>query len=73
MYEAKVLVNKDILTVVFVSSEGLIFPLVQKLSEVSRCSKIIDVGDISDEAAINYLGNNGLTHVTQSKLHNIHM
>ena len=36
VYEAKVLANADILTVVFVSSEGLILPLVQKMSEVKN-------------------------------------
>ena len=58
-------VNEDILTVVFVSSEGLILP---KMSKVSRCSKIIDVGDISDEAAMNYLGNNGLQRELGEKI-----
>ena len=61
-------VNEDILIVVFVSSEGLILPLVQKMSEVSRCLKIIDVGDISDEAAMNYLGNNGLQRELGEKI-----
>ena len=68
VYEAKVLANADILTVVFVSSEGLILPLVQKMSEVSRCSRIIDVGDISDEKAINYLKNNGLPRELGEKI-----
>ena len=68
VYVAKVLVNEDILTVIFVSSEGLILPLVQKMSEVSRCLKIIDVGNISDETAINYLGNNGLQRELGEKI-----
>ena len=53
--EAKFLANAQILTVVLVSSEGSVIPLIENMSEKSRCSKIIEVGDISDEQAIDFL------------------
>jgi len=37
-YEAKVLANADILTVVFVSNKGNTLPIIQKMSEKSRSS-----------------------------------
>ena len=61
VYEAKVLANAEILTVVFVSSEGSILPVVQRLSEVSRSSKVLEVADIEDSDAVNFLMRNGLS------------
>ena len=61
VYEAKVLANAEILTVVFVSSEGSILPVVQRLSEVSRSSKVLEVADIEDNDAVNFLMRNGLS------------
>ena len=61
VYEAKVLANAEILTIVFVSSEGSILPVVQRLSEVSRSSKVLEVGDIEDKDAVNFLMRNGLS------------
>ena len=41
--------------IVFVSSEGSISPVIQKLSGISRCLKIFEITDVSDEAAVDYL------------------
>lgn len=53
---AKRAANAGFLTVVFVSSEGSILPIVQKLSGVSRCSKIYEITDICDKTAVDYMG-----------------
>ena len=52
---AKRLANAGILKIVFVSSEGSILLVIQKLSGISRCSKIFEVTDVSNEAAVDYL------------------
>jgi len=65
---AKRMANAGILRVVFVSSEGSILPIVQKLSGISRCSKIFEITDVSDEAAVNYLTKNGLSRELSNKL-----
>jgi len=41
--------------ILFVSSEGSILPVLQKLSGVNRCARIFEVMDISDQTAIDYL------------------
>ena len=58
---AKVLGNAEVLTTVFVSSEGSILPIVQKLSEVTRSVKLFELTDIEDDKAVNYLVNRGLS------------
>ena len=49
VYEAKVSANAEILIVVFISSEGSILPVVQRLSEV-RSSKVLEVADIEESS-----------------------
>ena len=58
---AKVLGNAEVLTTVFVSSEGSNLPIVQKLSEVSRSVKLFELTNIEDDKAVNYLVNWGLS------------
>ena len=55
VYLAKVLINDKTLRVVFVSSEGSIIPEIQKSSAINRCSAIQEIGDITDEEALNYV------------------
>ena len=65
---AKRLANAGILSIVLVSSEGSILPIIQRLSGVSRCSKIFEVTDITDEEAIGYLQINGVSQQITKKL-----
>ena len=65
---AKCVANVGILRVVFVSSERLILPIVQKLSGISRCSKIFEITEVSDEVAVVYLIENGLSRELSIKL-----
>ena len=52
---AKYLVNLGVLRIVFVSSEGSVLPLVDKISSCSRISNFLEIFDISDEDAETYL------------------
>jgi len=56
---AKVLANMKKLTIVLVSSEGSIMPLVKKLSATNR-SIICEVGDIDTDDALRFLTENGV-------------
>lgn len=51
----KVLVNDKKLKIVLVSSEGLVKPLLEDISGTNYSIKTIEVLDISDGEAINYL------------------
>ena len=42
--------NEGINTIVLVSSEGSVVPIVQQLSGVSRCNKFFEVIDVKEEA-----------------------
>lgn len=48
--------------------KGSILPFVQRLSSVTRCSKIFEVTNITDEKAINYLQTNGVSQQISKKL-----
>lgn len=61
LVHAKDLANEGDLTIVFISSEGSVIPLVQQISGVSRWMKFFKVVDVPDEAAVEYLVNNGLS------------
>ena len=63
LYQAKELANAEQLTIVFVSSEGSILPLIQESSTSSRSIKVFEVLDIPDEIAIKDLEINGLSKV----------
>ena len=65
---AKAVANANILTVVFVSSEGSILPIVSSLSGISRCSKVFEIIDISDKTAIEFLISHGLPSQLSTKL-----
>ena len=55
VYLAKVLINDKTLRVVFISSEGSIIPEIQKSSAINRCSTIQEIGDMTDEEALEYV------------------
>ena len=46
LQQAKELANAKVLTIVFVSSEGSILPVVQRSSTLSRCVKLFEVTDV---------------------------
>ena len=56
---AKVLANNDLLKVALVSSEGNIVPVLNEHSYMTR-SIILEIGDISDEQAMEYLLQRGV-------------
>jgi len=60
--------NAGNLRIVFISSEGSILPIVQKLTSISRCSKIFEIIDVSNEAAVDYLTKNELSRELSNKL-----
>ena len=66
--QAKELANAELITIVFVSSEGSIVPLVQQSSTSTRSIKLFEVTDIPDEIAISHLENQGLSKVQVSRL-----
>lgn len=49
LQQAKDLANAEILTIVFVSSQGSILPVVQKSSAFSRSAKLFKVTDIDED------------------------
>jgi len=61
LIQAKALANEGMLTIVLVSSEGSVIPIVQKLSGVSRCNKFFEITDVKDEDAVDYLIKRGFS------------
>ena len=59
LIQAKILANNGDLTIVFVSSEGAVAPVIQETSVVTRCNKFFEIGDVDDDIAINYLVQKG--------------
>ena len=57
---AKTFADDRVMTIVLVSSDGSILPILHKSSLCTARSVIFEVGDISDESAIKYLTSNGL-------------
>jgi len=55
LQQAKDLANAEVLTVVFVSSEGSILPVVQRSSTFSQSVKLFKVTDVQDDIATTYL------------------
>jgi len=53
--QAKIMANRNILSIVFISSEGSVMPLLKNASGMNRSTKIVEVDDIPDEDAYNYL------------------
>lgn len=64
---AKYLADRQILTIVFVSSEGSVLPIVKKSSEISRC-RIMEVLDVDDNAAIRFLMDSGISEALSIRL-----
>ena len=52
---AKILSNEKTLRIVLISSEGSVVPLLGDFSHMNRSTKVMEIGDISDEHAIKYL------------------
>ena len=52
---AKTCADERHLRVVFVFSDGVALPLLQKSSAYSRCAPPLEVGDVSDSVAVGYL------------------
>ena len=65
---AKVLANDNTLSIVFVSSDGSVLPLMKDSSENNRSNKIEEVLDISDEKALNYLIQGGVLERVAKKI-----
>ena len=61
---AKRMANAGVLSVVFVSSEGSLLPIIQGLSGMSRCAKIFEVTDVDDKTARDYLVKQGIPRDT---------
>ena len=59
--QAKILANEGVLTIVFVSSEGSVVPVIQQTSGVSRCNRFFKVEDVDDNEAIKYLIKKGFS------------
>ena len=68
LQQAKELANAEILTIIFVSSEGSIVPMLQQSSMSSRSAKVFEVMDISDISAINDLEEHGLSSYLSKKV-----
>ena len=60
MDHAKVYANSKDLTIILVSSEGNVMPLIEKASSSSRKAEIVEVGDIAVSNAEDYLLKNGI-------------
>ena len=52
---AKILSNENILRIVLISSEGSVIPLLGDFSHMNRSTKLMEIGDISDEDAKKFL------------------
>lgn len=52
---AKILANEMTARVIFVSSEGSIRPILNLTSAMNRSTKIIEIGDIPDNQAVQFL------------------
>ena len=61
LMQAKILANKGVLTIVFVSSKGSVVPVIQQTSGVSRCNRFSEVEDVDDNEAIKYLIKKGFS------------
>ena len=57
---AKVYANSKDITIILVSSEGNVMPLIEKASSSSRKAEIVEVGDIDVSDAEEYLLKNGI-------------
>jgi len=65
---ARVNANEHTLITVFVSSDGSVLPIVQGMGScVNRCT-LVEVGDISEETAKEYLKRHGLSEDVSAKL-----
>ena len=57
---AKVLANEMIARVILVSSEGSIMPILKSTSAMNRSTELIEIGDIPDDQAVQYLVGKGI-------------
>ena len=60
---AKILANEMIARVIFVSGEGSTMPLLRSTSAVNRSTELIEIGDIPDDQAIQFLMKKGIKSV----------
>ncbi len=58
---AKTCADEGHLRVVFVFSDGVTLPMLQASSAYSRCAPPLEVGDVDDDVAVQYLVDRGLT------------
>lgn len=57
---AKIFVNQLIARIIFISSEGSIMPILKSTSAMNRSMTLIEVGDIPEVEAVQYLISKGL-------------
>ena len=67
LMQAKLLANDGCATIVLVSSEGTIMPIIHGISGMSRCNKIFEVTDTDDEQAVQYLIKMGFSNELSNK------
>ena len=65
---AKFMANMNTLSIVFVSSEGSIMPLLKSVPGVNRATKIVEVNDIPDKDAVKYLMMGGIANSMAKKI-----
>ena len=66
--QAKIMANVNILSIVFISSERSVMLLLKKASGMNRSTKIVEVNDIPDEAAYDYLVKQGASNLIAKRL-----
>ena len=67
---AKILTNNGKLTIVLVSSEGSVVPIIQQTSGVSRCNQFFEICDVEEEMAVKYLMQGGFSKELAERLVN---
>ena len=68
LMQAKRLANDGIATVVLVSSEGTVVPVIQEFSGSSRSTRLFEIGDVPDDLAEEHLVKMGLPNNRAKKL-----
>ena len=58
--QAKRLANDSVPTIVLISSEGTVVPIIQAFSGSSRSTRMFEIGDVNDDLAEEYLIKMGL-------------
>lgn len=68
LVHAKILANENKLSIVFVSSEGSVMPLLEDCSRANRSLKVVEVLDISDKDARKFLMDKGVEEAVAEKI-----